>query len=77
MESCIYGFHVYHTVWTPYIGENLDCVRESGNSEDPFAVTVMKVGETIGHVPRTISCVCSLLLQQRRSLSCAVTGNRK
>ena len=33
VESCIRGFHVYHTVWRPCIGEELDCVRESGNSE--------------------------------------------
>ena len=77
MESCIRGFHVYHTVWTPYIGEDLDCVRESGNSEDPFAVAVTKAGETIGHVPRTISCVCSLFLRQRGTISCTVTGNRR
>ena len=43
-------------MWTPYIGEQLSCAVDSGNSEDPYAVAVQKDGETIGHVPRTISC---------------------
>ena len=34
----------------------------------------MKRGtETVGHVPRTISCVCKLFLWQRGSISCEVT----
>ena len=65
MESCIRGFHVYCVVWTPYIGEQLDRALDSGNSKDPFAVAVQKDGETIGHVPRTISCVSSLFLRRR------------
>ena len=48
VESCIRGFHVYHAVWTPYLREQLDCVLDSGNSEDPFAVAVQKASETIG-----------------------------
>ena len=62
MESCIRGFHVYRVVWTPYIGEQLDCVLDSGNSEDPFAVAVQKDDRTISHALRTISCVSSLFL---------------
>ena len=50
VESCIRGFHVYLAVWTPYIGKQLDCVYDSGNSEDPFTVAVQKDGEMIGHV---------------------------
>ena len=64
-------------VWTPYIGEHLDCARESGNSQDPFAVAVQKAGETIGHVPWTIFCICSLFLRQHGVISCSVTGNRR
>ena len=47
---------MYHAVWTLYIGEQLSCALDSGNSKDPYAVAVQKDGETIGHVPRTISC---------------------
>ena len=48
--------HVYHAAWTPYIGEQLDCALDSGNSKDLFAVAVQKDGEAIGHVPQMISC---------------------
>ena len=67
VESCICGFHVYGAVWSPRIGEILDCTRETNNREDPFAAAVKKSGETIGHVPRTISCVCSLLRMKQLS----------
>ena len=30
---------------------------------DPFAVTVVKIDVTIGHIPRRISSVCLLFLQ--------------
>ena len=46
----IRGFHVYHMVWTPYTGEQLDCALDNGNSKGPFTVAVQKEGETIGHV---------------------------
>ena len=67
VESCIHGFHVVRAVWSPRIGEILDCARETSNREDPFAVAVKKSGETISHVPRTISCVCSLLRMKQLS----------
>ena len=38
----------------------------------------MKKGaETVGHVPRTMSCVCSLFLRQAGTLACEVTGDRR
>ena len=43
VASCIRGFHVYRAVWTPYIGEQLDCALDSENSEDPFAVAVQNI----------------------------------
>ena len=42
VESCIHGFHVYRTVWTSYIGEQLD-----SGSENPIALAVQKDGEAI------------------------------
>ena len=35
-------------VWTPYIGEHLDCAHKSGNSQDPLAAVVQKTGEMQG-----------------------------
>ena len=77
MESCIRGFHIYKQVWTPFIGERLSCTRERSNTEDPFAVTIKRGTETVGHVPHTISCVCTLFLRQRGSISCEVTGSSR
>ena len=31
----------------------------------------------VGHVPRTISCVCKLFLRQRGFISCEVTGSSR
>ena len=75
MESCIRGFNIYEEVWTPFIGERLGCADERSNREDPFAVAIKRGTETVGHIPRTISCVCTLFLRQRGSISCEVTGS--
>ena len=77
IESCIRGFHIYEEVWTPFTGERLGCTRERSNKEDPFAVAMKRGTETVGHVPRTISCVCTLFLGQRGSISCEVTGSSR
>ena len=71
MESCI---HIYKEVWTPLIGERLGCAHERSNREDPFTVTMKRGTEMVGHIPRTISCACTLFLRQRGSISCKVTG---
>ena len=77
MESFIQGFHIYKEVWTPFIGERLGCAREKSNREDPFAVAMKRGTETVGHVPRTVSCVCTLFLRQRGSIFCEVTGSSR
>ena len=59
----------------PFIGERIGCARERSNREDPFAVAIKRVTETVGLVPRTILCVCTLFLRQRGSISCEVTGS--
>ena len=54
----------YGTVWKPRIGEILSCSRKGGNRDDPFAVGFQKSSTKVGHVPRRISCICSLFLRQ-------------
>ena len=44
----------------PQFGEILLCEREERNLEDPYAVAIVRNGVIVGHVHRTISCVCSL-----------------
>ena len=40
--SCLRGFHVYESAWTPTHHEILHCSRAEGNVHDPYAVKVMK-----------------------------------
>jgi hypothetical protein len=73
----VHGFHVYGASLTPCVGEILECICEFGNREDPYTVAIHKTGSTVGHVPRNISCLCTLFLRHGRTISCSVTGQRK
>ena len=65
-ESCIQGFHIYKDTWSPLIGEQLKCTRETNNPLDRYAVVVVNITpvstETVGHVPQCISAICSTFL---------------
>ena len=76
-QSCIRGFHVYKSIWTPFIGETLLCSRETSNLHDPFAVKVLKTDEIVGHFPKRISSVCSIFLRKGGSITCTVNGERR
>ena len=52
IDSCICGFHEYQAIWDPTLDEELDCSREMDNPNDPYAVSVSKGMEIVGHVPR-------------------------
>ena len=34
--AAVTGFHIYHRVWLPHIGQCLSAEREHGNTEDRF-----------------------------------------
>ena len=36
------GYHVYKDVWDAVVGDELQCIRETSNRHDPFAVAVIK-----------------------------------
>ena len=81
-ESCIYyskirGYHVYKEVWSAVVGETLAGHRETRNLIDPYAVAVMRSGEVVGHVPRSISTLCSLFIERGGNIMYEVTGNRQ
>ena len=63
-SSCVRGYHVYKDVWNPSVGETVNCECEGRNPEDPYAVALRKDGIIVGHVPRTISCACTLFLRR-------------
>ena len=46
-DSMVRGHHVYQEVWTPITGEYLVCAREEENSQDRYAVAVLKHDEII------------------------------
>ena len=68
---------MYQEIWTPAEGETLICSRETHNREDPFAVAVLRKGEVVGHVSRSLLCVCSLFLRRGGSMACRITGKRQ
>ena len=65
-ESVVRGHHVYKISWTPVIGEELMLETEDDNEDDEHTVAVMKDGDIVGHVARSISnvssqeCLCAL-----------------
>ena len=76
-QAMIRGYHVYKEIWDAVKGECLECKRERSNRFDPFAVSVMKQGTIVGHLPRKISAVCSLFLLRNGTISCQVSGTRR
>ena len=78
LSSNIHGYCVYQDIWTPVIGEELTCVRELGNMIDKYAVVVLRDNSTVvGHLPRTLSRMCSLFLLCGGVIICGVTGARR
>ena len=75
-QSCIRGFHVYKSIWTPFIGETLSCSRETSNLHDPFAVKVLKTDEIVGHLPKKISSTCNIFLRKGGTITCRVNETR-
>ena len=61
VESTVQGYHEYQDVWDAPVHEVLSCEREVGNVYNTFAVAVKKDGKTVGHCPRNISAICSIL----------------
>lgn len=80
LDSCVRGYHVYQTVWSPAEGEILTCSRETTNPRDPYAVVVQKSEQRqiiVGHLPRRISRLCSLFLGKGGSIRAVVAGKRR
>ena len=53
------GYHVYQSVWEPYLGDEFATKHEKTNPHDKYAMAVLsvdaKVAKTVGHLPREIS----------------------
>ena len=75
MESVIRGHHVYKTIWQPRVGEQLALEREDCNSCDRHAVSVMKEGAIVGHIPQEVSRTYWYFIRRGGTISCEVTGS--
>ncbi len=78
LDSCVRGFHIYQNIWNPLIGENLTCQPEFGNIHDLYSVAVVASSSSIvGHVPRSISALCTFFIRRGGTIVCQVTGRRR
>ena len=77
MRSCVRGYHVYKSIWTPVIGKELQCMRDVGNVIDRYAVGVYKNNILVGHVPQKISTLSLLFLRRGGLITCRITGRRR
>lgn len=76
-EYCIRGYHVYKEIWEAPVGQVLECAREPLNPKDRYAVAVKRTGTIVGHLPRSISKVCSVFLRRGGVITCTVSGPRR
>ena len=81
IESAVRGFHAYREVWIPHVNQVLQTRQEIGNSEDLYAIAVVKSSNTgeiiIGHVPREISRLCSYFIENGGEISCTIIDANK
>ena len=78
MESCVRGHHIYRDVWSPSLGEVLQCRQELENTKDHYAVAVVRRSTVVGHIPRKISAASALFLARRGgTICCEVTSTRR
>ena len=74
--SSIRGHHMYKGVRSPALGEVLKCSIEDDNAEDVYAVSIVKSGNVVGHVPRKLAKVFSYFLLHNNRITCRVVGHR-
>ena len=67
---------MYKEVWTPSLGEELNCRRERDNKHDPKAVAVEKDGRVVGHAPRELAGQLSRYLAMGKKVTARVNGHR-
>jgi len=60
------GFHMYKYVWTPTLNECLQTQQAEENSEDQYAIAIIKEDsgtfQIVGYVPRELSRLCWFFL---------------
>lgn len=78
VESVVHGHHIYKDIWEPIIGERLLISPEEGNEHDRTAVSILKEGQIVGHVPREMARIVFYFLQREGTGgACVIAGRRK
>jgi len=76
MDSVVRGHHVCKTIWSPILGEELQCHQETGNIHDLHVVAMIKPGTGIvDHVQREYSTLCNAFIRGGGIIICIITGN--
>ena len=61
-ESAVRGYHIYQGIWGASCGQTFPCLQEEGNPFNLLAVSVVRAGSNIRHVPNKIShCSCEIV----------------
>ena len=76
-ESVIRGYHIYKEIWDAEFSDELYCEIEETNQHDRHAVSLVKNGEIVGHIPRENSKISKFYIKRGGSISCQVTGKRQ
>ena len=76
-DSFITGHHEYKEIWTPHIGDVIQCEREPTNAHDRNAVRLIKGNMTVGHVPCRIAPYCAYILLNGGTVEGTVMGHRQ
>lgn len=64
IQSFVRGYHSYMNVWEPRVGEILALEREPNNTMDRLAVSVVRSGRVVGHVPFNLAPIFSHFLKR-------------
>ena len=74
VESCVRGHHIYKVVWSPSLGEVLQCTRELENTKECYTLTVVRRSTVVGHIPQDCSCKCPVLSEELFAVKSLVHG---
>ena len=77
MNSMVHGHHVYKSVQSPVIGEQLSLEKEPANPHDEFVVAVIKNSQIVGHISKNYSQITWNFITQGDSVICHITGRRR
>ena len=68
---------MYKQIWRPLVGEELATEPEPGNNEDSFAVSVVKAGVVVGHLPRQHYRIFWYFIRRGGTIMCTLTRDRE